>query len=115
MVDVTFARQPDTPKSRDLRRWAAARPSASAPSCTGASPTGCAVLAPAASLEVLEGNTGTNAAETQIAREGIPTGLVSLPQRYMHTPVETVRLGDIDACARLIADWILSLGEEASA
>lgn len=114
VVDVTFARQPDTPKAGTF-------PLGSGPAI-GVGPElhrsisdRLRRLAPEASLEVLEGNTGTNAAETQIAREGIPTGLVSLPQRYMHTPVETVRLGDIDACARLIADWILSLGEEASA
>ena len=37
------------------------------------------------------------------SRTGIPTGIVSLPLRYMHSPVEMVQLDDVDACARLIA------------
>ena len=37
----------------------------------------------------------------QVTREGIPTGLLSIPIRYMHTAVETVVLADIDRTARL--------------
>ena len=36
-------------------------------------------------------------------RAGVPTGLVSVPCRYMHSPVELVSLTDIDAAAKLIA------------
>ena len=45
-------------------------------------------------------------------RAGIPTGLVSIALRYMHSPVEMVQLSDIDACARLIAAFAQSLSPE---
>ena len=53
--------------------------------------------------ESLGRGTGTDADAIHITREGIPTGLVSVPVRYMHSPVEMVSLADIDAAARLIA------------
>ena len=48
-------------------------------------------------------STGTDADAVQVARSGIPTALVGVPMRYMHSPVELVSLHDIDAAARLIA------------
>jgi endoglucanase len=57
------------------------------------------------------GPTGTDAYFIQIAREGIPTGLVSIPLRYMHTPVETVATVDIERAARLLAKFIETIGE----
>ncbi|HTX30972.1 MAG TPA: M42 family metallopeptidase [Solirubrobacteraceae bacterium] len=47
--------------------------------------------------------TGTDADAIHLSRAGIPTGLVSVPLRYMHSPVELARLEDMDAAARLIA------------
>jgi putative aminopeptidase FrvX len=47
--------------------------------------------------------TGTDADAIHISRSGVPTGLVSIPLRYMHSPVELVALEDIDRAARLIA------------
>jgi endoglucanase len=47
--------------------------------------------------------TGTDADAIHISREGVATAVVSLPLRYMHSPVETVELADVDAAARLIA------------
>jgi endoglucanase len=47
--------------------------------------------------------TGTDADAFHISRAGIPTSVVSVPLRYMHSPVELVQLGDIDAAARLLA------------
>ena len=47
--------------------------------------------------------TGTDADAVHLSRGGVPTALVSIPIRYMHSPVELVQLDDIDACARLIA------------
>jgi putative aminopeptidase FrvX len=47
--------------------------------------------------------TGTDADAVHISRGGIPTGLLSIPLRYMHSPVELVQLDDVQACARLIA------------
>jgi endoglucanase len=54
-------------------------------------------------------STYTDADAFQIARAGIPTGLVSIPVRYMHSPVEMVDLADVDAAIELIAAFALSL------
>ena len=56
--------------------------------------------------EIMNGRTGTNADHITISKGGIPSVLVSLPLRYMHTPVETVDIRDIEACARLIAEFM---------
>ena len=48
-------------------------------------------------------STSTDADAIQISRAGIPTGLVSIPLRYMHSPVELVDLGDVEATVELIA------------
>ena len=54
-------------------------------------------------VESLGRRTGTDADAIYVSRAGVPTGLVSIPVRYMHSPVEMVALEDIDATARLIA------------
>ena len=46
--------------------------------------------------------TFTDADVTFASGEGIPTGLVSIPLRNMHSPIETVELGDLEACIRLL-------------
>lgn len=48
-------------------------------------------------------STGTDADAIHVSRGGVPTGVVSIPLRYMHSPVEVVQLDDVEACARLIA------------
>ena len=53
--------------------------------------------------------TGTDADAVQISRAGVPTGLVSIPLRYMHSPVEMVDLGDLEAVVELIAGFAASL------
>ncbi len=53
--------------------------------------------------------TGTDANAIQLAREGVATALVSIPNRYMHSPVEVVQLEDVDRAARLLADFCLSV------
>lgn len=64
-------------------------------------------------IEVEGGNTGTDAWQIQIIREGIPTGLLSIPLKYMHTPVETIDVKDAEAVSRLIIGFIKELsGEE---
>jgi putative aminopeptidase FrvX len=54
-------------------------------------------------VESLGRGTGTDADAIHLSRGGVPTGLVSVPCRYMHSPVELVSLNDIEAAARLIA------------
>jgi endoglucanase len=49
--------------------------------------------------------TGTDANAIQLAREGVATGLVGIPNRYMHSPVEVVSLKDLDNAARLLAEF----------
>jgi putative aminopeptidase FrvX len=48
-------------------------------------------------------STGTDADAVHISRSGVPTGVVSIPLRYMHSPVELVELDDVVAAAKLIA------------
>ncbi len=49
-------------------------------------------------------DTGTDADAIHVAREGIATGLVSIPNRYMHSPNELISLDDVDNTAELIAE-----------
>lgn len=63
--------------------------------------------------EVMEGGSGTNAWGMQVCNEGIATAVVSLPLKYMHTPVETLEVGDIERVARLLAAFVVDLGKEA--
>lgn len=56
--------------------------------------------------EIMNGRTGTNADHITIQKGGIPTALVSLPIKYMHTPIETVDIRDIENCAKLIAEFL---------
>jgi endoglucanase len=54
---------------------------------------------------------GTDAYGLQIAREGIPTGLVGIPLRYMHTMVETVDLKDVERSGRLLGEFVTRLDQ----
>ncbi len=49
--------------------------------------------------------TGTDANAMQLARDGVATALVGIPNRYMHSPVEVVHLDDLDRAARLLAEF----------
>ncbi len=53
-------------------------------------------------LEVGEGGT-TDATAIHLTKEGIPTGVISVPARYIHTPVEVISLKDLDLSAELVA------------
>ncbi|MGQ9492868.1 MAG: M42 family metallopeptidase [Anaerolineae bacterium] len=57
------------------------------------------------------GPSGTDAWAMQVTREGIPTALVSIPLRYMHTTVETLSLKDLERAGRLLALFIANLNE----
>ncbi|MPM68242.1 putative aminopeptidase YsdC [bioreactor metagenome] len=64
-------------------------------------------------VEVEPGDTGTDAWDIQIAGEGIPTLLISIPLKYMHTSVEVVNMKDIKNTGRIMAKLIEKLnGEE---
>ena len=57
---------------------------------------------------------GTDANAIQLSRAGVATGLLSVPQRYMHTPVEIVALDDLDNTAKLLAEFALSVDANAN-
>ena len=114
-VDVTHARTPDGPKEEtfpagggtvigigpNITRWMSDR-----------------LIAKAKEKEiswlpeVMTGHSGTNAWGVQTAREGIPTAVLSLPLKYMHSPVETLDLVDLEATAALLAAFVKDLSKE---
>ena len=63
-------------------------------------------------VEVMAGHSGTNAWPLQVSGEGVATAVLSVPLRYMHTPVEVVHREDLENTARLLAAFIRKLGEE---
>lgn len=116
-VDVTHGATPDSGKGRayalsggpavgigpNMTRWMSQR------LLSKAQEQGIAVQ-----KEVMGGDTGTNAWGMQICNEGIATAVLSLPLRYMHTPVEVVDLEDLEQTAQLLSAFALHLGEEAA-
>ena len=63
----------------------------------------------------MTGHSGTNAWGVQTAREGIATAVVSIPLKYMHSPVETLDLRDVEQTAQLLAAFVRDLGTEGGA
>ena len=53
-------------------------------------------------VDVVRGSTHTDADAYHLSRAGIPTGLVSVPTRYIHTPTELVSLDDVENAVRLL-------------
>ncbi len=64
-------------------------------------------------LAAIGRGTGTDANTMQLARGGVATGLVSIPNRYMHSAVEMISLNDIDAAADLLATFVHKLEPDA--
>jgi endoglucanase len=62
--------------------------------------------------EVVTGGAGTDAYAVEISREGVPTILISVPSRYMHSPTEVVDPKDVERIGRLMAHFIASLDEQ---
>lgn len=62
--------------------------------------------------EAVPGASYTDADAMQLTAEGIPTMVLSIPLRYMHTPVEVVAIKDIQRAGRLLAEFISSLEED---
>lgn len=54
-------------------------------------------------------HSGTDAYAVQVTAEGIPTGVISIPLRYMHTPVEVISMKDVIRCGHLLAEFIARL------
>lgn len=117
-VDVTHGKTPDSPKDRtcelgrgpavgvgpNMTRWMTERMLAKAK-----------IANIPVQLEIMAGASGTNGWDMQIAREGVATSVLSLPLKYMHSPVETLDLSDMEAVAALLAAFVEGIGEEALA
>ena len=108
-VDVTHGRTPDSPRDQayalgsgpvvaigpNMTRWMSAR------LLELAEKDGIPVQ-----KEVMGGHSGTNAWVMQTRNEGIATAVVSLPLKYMHTPVEVLDLDDLENTAKLLASFV---------
>jgi putative aminopeptidase FrvX len=64
------------------------------------------------SLEVMPQHSGTDAYAMQIAHEGIPTAVIGIPLRYMHSPVETVAVSDVRQAGSLLAEMVFALDDK---
>ena len=53
----------------------------------------------------------TDAAVMPITREGIPSGTVSIPTRYLHTSVETADLSDLEKTVKLLVESVSAAGK----
>ena len=63
-------------------------------------------------IDAASGGTGTDANAMQLSRAGVATGLVSVPQRYMHTPVEVLSLDDLDNSVKLLTEFVLGVDDK---
>ena len=64
-------------------------------------------------VEVVRGSTHTDADAYHLSRAGIPTGLVSVATRYIHTPTELVSLDDVENTVRLLVAFAQRLADTA--
>ena len=108
-IDVTWAKQPGAPDEYtfDLGKG----PTISLgpnfhPKLQEALVETAKSLEMSAALEPAARVSGTDAVAIQVAREGIPVALISIPLRSMHTPVETVSVKDVERTGRLLAAFI---------
>ncbi len=112
-VDVSFAMSPGCPERKCAKLGSGAMIGI-APTLSAALSDELAALAERKNiphtLEIMGGETGTDADRIDIAGNGARMGLISIPQRYMHTPVEVVDLQDIESTADLIAAYLLQRG-----
>jgi putative aminopeptidase FrvX len=65
-------------------------------------------------FEVYSRITYTDADEIHVARSGVPTGLVSIPTRYLHTPTELCDLADLESIVQLLVAFARRLGRDSS-
>ena len=63
-------------------------------------------------LQAAPRSTATDADAIFLSRAGVPTALVSIPNRYMHSPNEMIALADVDACVRLLVAFVRLLQGE---
>lgn len=63
---------------------------------------------------MIAGATGTDARSIQLSGKGVATALICIPNRYMHTPVETVSLKDMEEIAVMLAEFICQIKTDTS-
>jgi putative aminopeptidase FrvX len=63
-------------------------------------------------MEPVPGRSGTDAWAIQVSREGVPTALLCIPVRYMHQPVETLDVLDVERTGRLLTAFVAGLEPE---
>lgn len=114
-VDVTFGKEPNSPahKTQELNKgpvlgWG---PNVH-PGLHKALKQAAERLEMSTQFEIHTRHSGTDAYSLQTAVEGIPTMVVSIPLRYMHTPVEVINLKDVTRVGRLLAEFIAGLDGE---
>ena len=114
-VDVTHGSSPDAPKEKTFPLGGGPVVGVG-PNCTRWMSQRLFRVGEALDLtcqtEVMAGHSGTNGWPLQISREGMATAVLSLPLRYMHTPVEVVHRRDVEDTARLLAAFVRGIGEE---
>lgn len=115
VLDVTHAQTPDAPKHKTFKAGGGA--------AIGVGPnfdrrlTG-AIIDTAKDrgldyqLEVISGNSGTDAWPIQVSRSGVASALVSLPLKYMHSPVETLKISDAENIIELLTQFITTRAGE---
>ncbi|MGI8631579.1 MAG: M42 family metallopeptidase [Solirubrobacterales bacterium] len=120
VVDVTFATDPPGTDEKELGRHKLGSGPVIGRGAT-IHPRVYEALRDAAKAEEIEHTvaasargTSTDADAIHLSRAGVPTGVLSIPLRYMHSPVEMVQLSDVQACARLIAAVAQRLDASAS-
>jgi putative aminopeptidase FrvX len=114
-VDVTFAAGPGLPEHKTF-------PTGEGPTIgmgPNVHPGLCRAFTRAAdkagikyALEVMPQHSGTDAYAMQVTAEGIPTAVIGIPLRYMHTAVETVALSDVRQTGKLLAETVCSLDDK---
>jgi endoglucanase len=114
-IDVTFAKQPGTPEEYTYElgkgptiEWG---PN-SHPLLRKAIVDVAKALELSYQLEPTARPGGTDGYAIQVSREGIPTTVIGIPLRNMHTPVETVSVKDVERAGRLLASFINTLDED---
>lgn len=114
-VDVTHGRTPDGPKDKTFALGGGPAIGMGPNMSRGLTNTLIALAKREeipCEIEVMSGHTGTNAWPMQICREGIATAVVSLPLKYMHTPVEVISRTDLESTAKLLAAFVREAGKE---
>lgn len=115
VIDVTHAATPDSKKGEtlDMRGGAAI---GVGPNMNRGITNALIALAEEKNipyqLEIMSGSSGTDGWVIQVCREGVSTAVVSLPLKYMHSPVETMDVSDAEAIVSLLTEFAYKLSEE---